>query len=234
MATTHANDAIDSFLELEKRFAHFLSAVTFKTEHLKVHSPLLAGLLLEAGSLSESIFKSAMDNGRYNAQPNIAVIRAKRYSTVPPYYNINDSREVFRADQLYHKRVWFLPRSDRSFPWAAWMKAVPTHPKWWRSYNKVKHGRFDHIADAKLGTVMHALGGAFLVLVQTLDYRATLVERGIIRSRNITAAQLRAVASGWEVLQTPESVIARTELFGYKFLSQGSPRQANDVSIFWP
>jgi len=224
---------MDSFLELERRFAHFLSAVTFKPEHLKVHSPLLAGLLLEAGSLSESIFKSAMDNARYDALANIAAIRAKRYSTAGPYYTIADSRRVFRADQFYHKRVWFLPRSDRSVPWAAWMKANPTHPKWWASYNRVKHARFNHIADAKLGTVMHALEGVFLGLVQALDFRATLVERGIIRSKNITAAQLRTVVAGWETLQTNEIVIARTELFGYKFLSQGSLKQANDVSVFW-
>ena len=105
--------------------------------------------------------------------------------------------------------------------------------QWWKSYNAVKHDRFGHIAEAKLGTVMHALRGAFLGLVQTLDFRSTLVDRGIIRSKNISAAQLRTMASNWEPLPTNETVIARTELFGYKFLSRGSSRQADDVSVFW-
>lgn len=233
MAATHANDAIDSFLELERRLQTFVSVVTFKSDHLKVHSPFLAGLLLDAGSLSESIFKSAMDNPRYNGVPNIAAIRAKRYATTTAYYNISDSRTVFRSDQLYHKRAWYLPRSDRSLPWAAWMKSTAVHPKWWKSYNNVKHDRFGHMKQAKLGTVMHALGGTFLALIQTLDFREALVERGIIRCRNINAATLRGIVNAWEPLQTNETVVARTDLFGYKFLSTGSPKQADDISVFW-
>jgi hypothetical protein len=232
MANVHANDAVDSFFELEQRFAEFLSVVTFKSEHLRVHSPFLASVLLDAGSLVESIFKSALDNARYNNIPNIAAIRQRRYNTVPPYYTINDSRAAFRSDWLYARRVWFIPRGDRSFPWSAWMQRAG-HPRWWTSYNRVKHDRFAGIHEAKLGTVMHALGGAFLLLVQTLDFRVTLVDRGIIRSPGLQASVLRPIAAGWEPLATDQVVIARSQFFGYKFQSTGSPQQANDVSVFW-
>lgn len=128
VAKDHAIDALDSFLSLEGRFRDFLRAVTFKKEHLKVHSPMLTSILLDAGSLSESVLKSGMDNARYNSRPNIASIRAKRYTTNPPYYTLNDSRTVYRRDQFYAKKIWFLPRSDSSFPWHSWQKATGSHP----------------------------------------------------------------------------------------------------------
>lgn len=86
--------------------------------------------------------------------------------------------------------------------------------------------------EGKLGTVMHALGGTFLVLAQCLDFRETLVVRGVIRCRRLTTANLKSLAQAWEPLNTPHEVYARTELFGYKYLSTGSPKQAVDVSIF--
>lgn len=232
MAQEHAVDALDSFLALEKRFGDFLDAVTFKSEHLKVHSPMLASILLDTGSLVESVLQSGMDNIRYDGTNAIANIRGKRYSNTRPYYTINDSRTVYRPDQFYAKKVWFLPRSDSSFPWHAWQKANGPHPKWWTAYNKVKHDRFGEIKKAKLGIVMHALEGAFLVLVQCLDFRETLAVRGIIRCRALMLAQLKPIVALWEPLETPETVIARSQFFGYQFLSTGSPRQAVDVGTF--
>lgn len=232
MSQNHANDAIDSYFEIERRFNHFLTAVTFKSEHLKVHSPLLAGILLDTGSLVESMLKSAMDNPRYDNTADIAAIRARRYVAAPPYYNVNDSRTVFRPDQFYAKKVWFLSRSDSSFPWHAWMNAAGPHPKWWQSYNHVKHDRFGNMAEAKLGTIMHAMEATFLVLVQTLDFRDTLVSRGMIRSSTLNTQELRAAAIAWEPLHTPAVVVAVSSLFGYKYISHGSRRQAVDVSVF--
>lgn len=232
MANDHAMDALDSFLSLEKRFGEFLNAVTFKSEHLRVHSPMLTSILIDTGSLVESVLKSGMDNARYNGIGNIGVIRGKRYSTTQPYYTINDSRAVYRSDQFYGKKVWFLPRSDSSFPWHAWQRANGPHPKWWKAYNAVKHDRFGKMKEGKLGIVMHALGGAFLALVQCLDFRETLIVRGIIRSDALTTAQLKPVAAQWEPLATGGIVYARSQYFGYKYLTTGNPKQAVDVGVF--
>lgn len=231
MAQSQALDAIESFLELERRFSKFCEVVTFIPAHSRVHSPVLAGILLECGSLSESIFKSALDNTRYDSVPDIAAIRAKRYATRPPYYNINDSRLVFRPDQFYAKKVWYIPRSDSSFPWHAWQQNTK-NPTWWASYNNVKHDRFGNISQAKLGTVMHAMQATFLSLIQTLDFREDLIKLGIIRSPTLNVAELLASAKSWEPLPIPDVVFARTQLFGYKFKTAGSSGNATDISVF--
>ena len=231
MKQEHIDTAIESYLELEARFASFLRAVPYNAGHLRVHSPLLASILLDACSLIESVFKASMDNARYNVIPGIANIRAKRANTNPPYLNIKDLRTVFRPDTYCAKPVWLLSLGVRSFPWYSW-QTLNNQPSWWRGYNKVKHGRFENADKAKLGMVMHALKAAFLVLTQTLDFRKTLVLRGIIRSRGLTAAMLLPITLGWEQFDAQATVIATTKLFGYKFLTADGIGHAEDTSYF--
>lgn len=232
MAVAHSDTAIDSFSELEKRLAAFLRVVPFNSEHQRVHSAVLASLLLDSCSLIESVLKSAMDNARYNGVANIALLRNKRYALQPPHLNINDLRVVFRADLFYVKRVWLLSQGDVSIPWYVWRQPQAAHPKWWRAYNDVKHSRLDNASRATLGATVHAMEALFLVLVQCLDYRARLIERGIIRSRTLTTAALTAAATNWETLPTQATVVAVSELFAYKFASAGSASQAVDQTVF--
>lgn len=232
MAVGHADVAIESFLELENRLADFVRAVPLDAAHLRTYSPVLASLLLDSCSFIEATLKSTMDNARYDAIPGIAAIRAKRVAVAPPYLTINDLRTVFRADAFYLKRVWFLPRAQGSFPWYEWRRPAVRHPAWWRAYNSVKHDQFENATDARYGDTVHSLEAAFLVLVQSLEFRRRLVERGIVRCRTIGAAALIPIASHWEQLPTPEIVVATTRLFGFKFRTNGSPTFASDISMF--
>lgn len=234
MTSPYSDSAIESFLELERRFIDFTRVIPVAPEHLRVHSPVLASILLDACSVTETTLKMSMDNARYNAIPNIPVIRAKRNRTAPPYLNIGDLRTVFRPDTFYSKPVWFLPRGASSYPWYAWRRPQG-NPAWWDAYNKVKHSRFENAHLATLGTTMHAMKGLFLVLVQTLDLRERLVERGVIRRERRSVADLKVDVSAWEVLHddwhTP--VLAMSAVFAYKFLSRGAnSTHAKDASVF--
>jgi hypothetical protein len=163
MATEHANVAIESFLDLERRLEAFVRAVPIAPEHTRVHSPLLGSILLDACSLLESVLKSSMDNARYNGVVDIANIRAMRYSDRPPFLNIGHLRTVFKADMFYSKPVWYLPKGETSRPWYVWRNQTG-QPKWWDSYNDLKHSRFQNASKATLLTTLHALKGVFLAL----------------------------------------------------------------------
>ncbi len=233
MAADDADVALDGFLEVENRFASFLRAVPPSSEHNSVHSPILASILLDSCSLIETVLKSTMDNSRYEGIARITQHRSRRYTQTPPFLNIGDLRSVFKGDTLYAKPVWFLPRGKRSFPWYKWRQSTG-NPTWWAGYNAVKHSRFGNARQAKLLTTMHALKGLFLVLVQSLEFRQRLVERGVIRCEGATAQKLRADAASWEPLPTKcsEPVIAVSSLLGYKFLSAGSGSSAGSLSVF--
>jgi hypothetical protein len=233
MAAADADTAIESFLELERRFESFLRVVPVDPAHNRVHSPLLASVLLDACSLIETVLKSSMDNARYNTIPNIANIRQMRYSQNPPFLNIGHLRSVFRADTFYAKPVWYLPRGESSFPWYVW-RSTSGQPKWWSAYNAVKHSRFQNASQATLLTTFHALKALFLAIVQSLDFRERLIDRGLIRCAGFSVQQLKTYAVQWELIQVQwqSPVIVRTQLFGYKYLSQGSPSRAADASVF--
>jgi hypothetical protein len=81
---------------------------------------------------------------------------------------------------------------------------------------------------------MYAMEGLFLVLVQSLEFRTRLAERGVIRCAGMKAQQIAGEASNWEPLltATTDAVIATSSLFGYKFLSRGSATHASSVSEF--
>ena len=233
MASHHADVALESFLELERSLEAFTRTVPFASEHLRVHSPALASILLDSCSLIETTLKSAMDNARYNAVPDIANLRGRRYADAPPFLNIGHLRTVFRADMLYSKPIWYLPHGSSSYPWYVWRQAAGS-PAWWATYNDVKHSRFENSRLASLGTTMHAMKALFLVLVQTLDFRERLVERGVIRREKRRIPDLKADVSSWEVIHdnwnTP--IVATSKLFGYRYLNDSHPAHATDASVF--
>lgn len=48
-------------------------------------------------------------------------------------------------------------------PWVSW--ASGSNPKWWKSYNDVKHQRNKYYRDANLGNVLESAAGLLVVLV---------------------------------------------------------------------
>lgn len=48
-------------------------------------------------------------------------------------------------------------------PWSSWSSG--TNPKWWKSYNDVKHERSKYYQDANLGNVLESTAGLLVLLV---------------------------------------------------------------------
>ncbi len=233
MAVADSDTAIESFFDLERRFEAFVRVVPIAPEHNRVHSPVLASILLDACSLLETVLKSTMDNQRYNAVNNIANIRGMRYAQQPPYLNLGHLRTVFRPDMFYAKPVWYLPRGESSFPWYVW-RTAQGQPRWWAAYNAVKHSRFQNANQATLLTTLHSLKALFLALVQSLEFRERLISRGLVRCSMVGIQQLRHHAIAWEPIpvQWQEPIVVTSSLFGYKYLAHGSPAYATDPTIF--
>jgi hypothetical protein len=57
-----------------------------------------------------------------------------------------------------------MPSQESDFqPWISWNSG--TSPKWWKSYNDVKHERSRYFRDANLGNVLEATAGLLVLLV---------------------------------------------------------------------
>jgi len=57
-------------------------------------------------------------------------------------------------------------------------------PRWWGSYNLVKHSFYENIREATLQRTIAALGALFLIQVLHPGHRPTLVDLNVIRSGN--------------------------------------------------
>ena len=57
-----------------------------------------------------------------------------------------------------------MPSHELDFlPWSSW--ASGSKPKWWESYNNVKHERSKYYQDANLGNVLESTAGLLVLLV---------------------------------------------------------------------
>ena len=207
-----------SYTTVEDDFINYLDYVPWTHDHRKVWSPKLANLLLNAGSLIGSIFKSYSNSPTLDLVEDIDKIRGKKPS-------INDFQKVYEKVYSFSNReVYLLSTEEKLTPWSNWQKQ-DTPPIWWTAYNKVKHDRFKNITEATLENTLNALSGLFLMCALLKEFRPYLVDIGIIKW-----AQRLVVHSGdlKQLLEENEPIkdafnpiIAQSKIFGYVFWSTG-------------
>lgn len=93
----------------------------------------------------------------------------------------------------------YIPRFGLSLkPWDDWNG--PTNPLWWRSYNKVKHERDRHFAEATLKNALNALAALLLL---TFHYYTRELAKGIepVLTFKETTRQLQPAST---LLRLPE------------------------------
>ncbi|WP_051353734.1 hypothetical protein [Atopobium fossor] len=82
------------------------------------------------------------------------------------------------ASEFEGSKVKFLRTELSIAPWAEWFDGDcdVSGLGWWSAYNKVKHHRAEHYAEANLGNLLHAFSALFVVIV--CIYRTELLNGG--------------------------------------------------------
>jgi hypothetical protein len=71
-----------------------------------------------------------------------------------------------------------VPRYGLTFqPWADWANRV--NPKWWKSYNDVKHERNKHFKDATLENALNSLAGLLIITLYYFKELEKIIEPNI-------------------------------------------------------
>ena len=139
------------FLSIERDFIRTLDFVEFNADNEATYSNEFAKLLLLIGSEVDVVAKMLCKRADASATPN----------------NINEYRSVITArySNLYTFAIQ-IPRFNYSTkPWESWGAPTPESPVWWKSYNKVKHQRDEHFAEANFKNVTDALCGLLSLLL---------------------------------------------------------------------
>lgn len=208
-----------SYTTVEDDFINYLDYVPWTHDHRKVWSPKLANLLLNTGSLIDSIFRSYLNRPTVDLGEDIDKIRGKRNP------NINDFQKVY--ENVYscsNREVHLLSTEEKLTPWSNWQKQN-SPPDWWTAYNHVKHNRFENKTEANLENTLYALSGLFLVCVLLKEFRLYLVDIGIIKWRwqlKVDETHLKDIMKENEPVPSPLfPIIAKSKLFGYVVRSTG-------------
>jgi hypothetical protein len=177
--------AIERDMEVVSRFVEFDEA------NFSTYSIELAHLLFAAASEVDVIAK----------------LLCELLSPQSPRNNINEYTAILRPalPELPSAEV-FVPRYGLSFrPWSTWHGAQ--NHLWWHAYNKVKHQRDTHFAQATLRNSLNALGG---LLVLTHEYY----------SRKLSADPSRPLdpRDATQALQPPPTLLRLREDFYYEHL----------------
>ncbi|WJI09506.1 hypothetical protein FGU46_05065 [Methanobacterium sp. CWC-01] len=241
----------EDYRSCESEFLEFLTYVPLSDDHYNVWSLKLANQLLLIGSSIDSFFKSALyslrkkwiynhiesnkyysigldlgEGFRWFCYNGIGYIE-EDFKDESDFYckllkdaqpNMGLYREMF--EDYYHlssKSVYVLRTEEELRPFQEWEDG--RSPEWWKIYTDLKHSKFQNKKNATLKTVLDSLSALFLLNVYHIDNRKFLANHGILRG-NINLNHPEFLNSR-EKIDTLEPIIAKTDLFGYVWDTNG-------------
>lgn len=136
------------FLALEADFAATSRYVEFSKENFGSYSIEFTKLLLAIGSEVDVLCK----------------IICEKIDSEAKQDNIDDYRACLTAHTKIATEEVLIRRYGLTFrPWDEWSR--DENPKWWRSYNNVKHQRDIYFPEANLKNCANAISGLFAVVL---------------------------------------------------------------------
>lgn len=136
------------FLALEADFTTTSRYVEFSWENFGTYSIEYAKLLLAAGSEIDVICK----------------IICQRIDAEAMRRNMDDYRSCVNGHTSIATEEVLIRRHGLSFkPWDDWSRG--RNPKWWKSYNDVKHARNVYFSDANFENCANAISALFVAVL---------------------------------------------------------------------
>lgn len=131
------------YLHLERKLIEIFRYIECDTHNFQTYSIELSALFLSIGGELDSVFKLLCD---FNQKENKNM---KEYRTILKEYfiDLEDYKVIVRKKFSIYPFNNFYNKS----------------PKWWRDYNKVKHGRFENYQYATLENVINILAALYIL-----------------------------------------------------------------------
>jgi hypothetical protein len=164
---------------LEDRLLDCLRFIPPIEAGLAVPSPQLAGIILEASGLLDSVFREI------SPDPVTVGGKQKRAKAL----DMEDYEELYKVQfDLPNYRSYFLvsPPQVRC-PFGAWDQGG--HLAWWADYNKIKHNRIENLRKATLNVAIDAMCALHQVLSRVPHFADAVLRRHWFKSNVGSPAQ---------------------------------------------
>ena len=210
-----AQSVISWYSNVESKAVEFTRYVPLVGENLQTWSPFLAEIIVEAGSIVDSVLRNSFS-------PREPCDEEKRKNL-----KINDFCRLYRDKYDLHSRKVILISAPPEYraPFDKWEEHNP--PEWWKHYTALKHNRIQAFRHATWTTTIDALAGALLCIATRPVYFPSMMRRDWIDFRNITPERLIELAhEGWKQ-NLPVSV--HTNLFALILGGMPLPEDIKDL-----
>lgn len=137
------------FLALEEDVAHLARFLELTTANFESYSIELGRMLFAASSEVDVVAKQYCQR----IAPEAHAENIANYKAI-----------ITNRHPLFHSIKVHMPRFGLSLePWSNW--AGESQPLWWRAYNKVKHERHAHFAEANLKNTLNSVAALYVMLI---------------------------------------------------------------------
>ena len=176
MRDVQAGQVLEWFLELEERLSELMRHVPYSENTEEVSLPRAAGIILEAGSLIDTVFRETMPT-----QASRGSLTMRDYR---PHFEDKFHLSNLRSLMFYWPPKYLVPFSG----WQAAGAGGEQQPSWWRAYSDMKHSRISSLPQATLGNAVLTLAALHQVMSQTSPFWEPLLRREMIDSNHIHVA----------------------------------------------
>jgi hypothetical protein len=207
---TEAELVIEWFLDLETRLKQFLRAVPINWNHNAV-LPLLAGVIVEAAGLVDSILRKQFDlSGCKTQRKNLRITHFQDY--YEQQYSFSSKNTLI----YQHPPVLLNPFREWVFPSGRPESTL----EWWDAYNKLKHERIEHYQRCTLSNAVLSLCALHQVLSVLPCFFKALVAHDMIELREYAIRYaIESIEQGRENMP----FLSESELFATPYGKQGFP-----------
>ncbi|MEW6489481.1 MAG: hypothetical protein AB1578_16385 [Thermodesulfobacteriota bacterium] len=217
MDQTEAELVIEWFIDLESRLRGYLRTVPINWNH-NATLPLLAGIVLEAGGLVDSIFRMEF---------NPSDCRSKRKNLNITHFATQYERRysLSRKSSIIYQYppVLLAP----FYTWTIQKQNGAIDLDWWDAYNKLKHERIEQYAQCTLANAVKSLCALHQMLAVLPCFFRSLIAHDMVALRGYAIPYaIDSVEQG--AVDMP--FLVESDLFATPFGEQCFPADLNQVS----
>ena len=176
MNDSDGNHILEWFIELEERLVGLMQYVPYDSETEDVPLPRASGIILEAGSLVDTVFRETMVSDKDRGELSMRDFR--------PYFE-----EKLNLSNLRSVLFQWPPRYVTPFAaWTASADETSQRLEWWDAYTDMKHSRVGSLPYATLGNAVETLCALHQVMSQSSFFWQPLLRKDMLTSFNLRIA----------------------------------------------
>jgi len=223
MRDVQAGSILEWFVELEQRLIGVLGYVPFSEKTKDVSIPRISSIILEAGSLVDTIFRETIVTEK---TPDRLSMR-----DFAPYFEEKYHLSALRSIAFIWPPAYIVPFE----PWSNAEADDRAALTWWKTYTDMKHSRVRALDESTIGKGIESMAALHQVMSQTPHFW-----RPLLRREMLTSASLHVVNfvrnleqdKAWDHSVTVESALFCTTLGATRFPERiGDLRGSSVVSL---